>query len=182
MSYNMDPNVERGHKPQGHPVGRPIGALGKELKPRSKVMQEKSDFERLLNGATPLFELPEIIDNSVPDEMLSKEDILDEAKARLAYMNSDDSVKRYLMRELSLTEKEAKSEIADLRKQLKKEFNEYIKTYSEKNIMAVRQMLIASLKRGDIRNSTDIIKALDYMTTKYVESTGVETNEIEVVL
>lgn len=179
----MNPNAERGHKPQGHPVGRPIGSLGKELKPRSKVIDERKDFEYLLNGATPLFELEEnlLVDNP-PDSLISKEDVMDEAKARLAYMNNDESVKRYLMREMPMEEKDAKAAVAELKRTLKKEFNEYIKTYSEKNIMAVRQMLIAALKRGDIRNSTDIIKALDYMTTKYVENTGVGTNEIEIVL
>lgn len=173
-------------KPQGHPVGRPMGALGKELKPRktraASVTEDSKDFEALLTGgAKPLFEIPGIVDNP-PEEFITEEDILEEAKIRLAYMNSDDSVKRYVMRELSIDEKEAVKKIAALRKDLNKEFNDYIKGYSKENIMAVRYMLKGALKRGDLRNSTDIIKALDYMTTKYVENTGVDKNEIEVVL
>lgn len=171
-------------KPQGHPVGRPIGALGKEIKPRksqaARVTEDSKDLEVLITGgAKPLFDIPGIVDNPSGD-FVTEEDILEDAKVKLAFMNSDDSVKRYVMRELSIDEKEAVKKIAALRKDLSKEFNDYIKGYSKENIMAVRYMLKGALKRGDLRNSTDIIKALDYMTTKYVENTGVDKNEIEV--
>ena len=185
----MNPNVERGHKPQGHPVGRPVGSLGREQKPkisqiRSAVESDRKDFEKLLNGSVPLFEFeePQFSVDNPPDQMLSPEDILEEAKVKLAFMNSEESVKRYLMKELSLTEKEAKSKLTELKKDLKKDFNEYIKSYSEKNILAVKAMFVAAMKRGDIRNSTELIKALDYMTTKYMQAgkaTGNEEIEIE---
>lgn len=174
-------------KPQGHPVGRPIGSLGKQMKPRkavsSSIREDREDFEKLLNGI-PVKDLPEIKIDDTEDtpELLSKDDIVEEAKVRLAYMNSSDSVKRYLMRELSVSDKDAGKIITALKKELAKEFNDYIKGYSKENIMAVRYMLKGALKRGDLRNSTDIIKALDYMTTKYVENTGVGTNEIEIAL
>ena len=86
------------------------------------------------------------------------------------------------MRELSISEKDAAKIVTTLKKELAKEFNDYIKSYSKENILAVKYMLKGALKRGDLRNSTDIIKALDYMTTKYVENTGVGTNEIEIAL
>lgn len=174
-------------KPQGHPVGRPIGSLGKQLKPRksvsSSIREDREDFEKLLNGI-PVKDIPEIKIDDTEDtpEIISKEDIIDEAKVKLAYMNSSDSVKRYLMRELGIGDKDAGKMITALKKELAKEFNDYIKGYSKENIMAVRYMLKGALKRGDLRNSTDIIKALDYMTTKYVENTGVGTNEIEIAL
>lgn len=176
-------------KPQGHPIGRPIGSLGKQLKPRkavsSSIREDREDFEKLLNGVVPktdVKDLPDISVDDMPEEMISKEDIIDEAKVKLAYMNSSDSVKRYLMRELSISDKDAAKIITALKKELAKEFNDYIKGYSKENIMAVRYMLKGALKRGDLRNSTDIIKALDYMTTKYVENTGAGTNEIEIAL
>lgn len=172
-------------KPQGHPVGRPIGSLGKQVKPRkavtSSIKEDREDFEKLLNGAVPLVDLPVSIDEP-SDEIVTKDDIVEEAKVKLAYMSSPDSVKRYLVRELSISEKDAAKIVTTLKKELAKEFNDYIKSYSKENILAVKYMLKGALKRGDLRNSTDIIKALDYMTTKYVENTGVGTNEIEIAL
>lgn len=170
-------------KPQGHPVGRPIGALGKELKPRKSVSDDTKDFEALLTGVTgsiALFDIPGTVKEESRET--TREDILDEAKMRLAYMASDESVKRFIARELDMDDKAAAKAVSTLRKELDKEFNDYIKGYSKENIMAVRYMLKGALKRGDLRNSTDIIKALDYMTTKYVDNTGIDTNEIDIAL
>lgn len=172
-------------KPQGHPVGRPIGALGKELKPRkSAISQDRKDFEAMLNGAVPLFDNPvqQIPVDPVEEEFMSPEDILGEAKMKLAYMSDEDAVKRWLVREAAMDEKAAAKAVSALKKELAKEFNDYIKSYSKDNIMAIRYMLKGALKRNDLRNATDILKALDYMTTKYVENTGVGTNEIEIAL
>jgi len=168
----------------GHPGGRPIGALGKELKPK-KVKDDAKDFEALLTGVTgsvALFDIPGVQPTPMQQEEWTPEDTLEEAKMRLAYMNDEDTVKRYLIRELEIDEKEAKSTVTGLKKQLNKEFDDYIKSYSKDNIMAIRYMLKNSLRRGDIRNATDIIKALDYMTTKYMESTDADNKEIEVEL
>lgn len=168
----------------GHPGGRPIGSLGKELKPK-KVKDDAKDFEALLTGVTgsvALFDIPGVQPAPIQHDEWTEEDTLEEAKMRLAYMNDEDTVKRYLIRELEIDEKEAKTTIAGLKKQLNKEFDNYIKSYSKDNIMAIRYMLKNSLRRGDIRNATDIIKALDYMTTKYMESSESDNKEIEVEL
>ena len=168
----------------GHPGGRPIGSLGKELKPK-KVKDDAKDFEALLTGVTgsvALFDIPGVQPMPTTDqkEEWTPEDTLEEAKMRLAYMNDEDTVKRYLIRELEIDEKEAKATVTNLKKQLNKEFDNYIKSYSKDNIMAIRYMLKNSLRRGDIRNATDIIKALDYMTTKYMENNIDNNQEIEV--
>ena len=166
----------------GHPGGRPIGSLGKELKPK-KVKDDAKDFEALLTGVTgsvALFDIPGVQPTPDQKEEWTPEDTLEEAKMRLAYMNDEDTVKRYLIRELEIDEKEAKATVTGLKKQLNKEFDDYIKSYSKDNIMAIRYMLKNSLRRGDIRNATDIIKALDYMTTKYMENNIDNNQEIEV--
>lgn len=169
-------------KPMGHPGGRPIGSLGKELKPK-KVKDDAKDFEALLTGVTgsvALFDIPGVQPTPMQQEEWTPEDTLEEAKMRLAYMNDEDTVKRYLIREFEIDEKEAKATVTGLKKQLNKEFDDYIKSYSKDNIMAIRYMLKGALRRNDLRNATDILKALDYMTTKYVEGNVDDGKEIDI--
>lgn len=107
-------------------------------------------------------------------------EVKSEARMRVIFGQDEPVIVKYLCKELDITSDEAEKMIKKIRRELDKEFAEYIATCNQDNIMILKTMLTSALDKKDFRNATEIMVKLDALTRRYMEDMGlVEKHEKE---
>lgn len=117
-------------------------------------------------------------------------EVMSEARMRLIFGQDEPVIVKYICKNLDITSDQAQHKLTEIKSKLHSEFNSYIRSCTEDNIMILKTMLSAALEKKDFRNATDIMTKLDQLTDRYMDRAGMivhrenaaeENKEIEVI-